>query len=74
MSHREKLEAGLVHLKPILDSAGRSIEILEIAPPKVTIKVAGFCSGCDCSNSYKEALQDFVGNNCPDLTEVQFVE
>jgi len=74
MNHKEKLEAGLLHLKPVLESGGRSIEIVEVSTPSVTIKVAGFCSGCACSSSYKEALQDFVANTCPDLTEITFVE
>lgn len=74
MKQKEKLEAGLKHLKPVLESGGRSIEILDVAPPNVVIRVAGFCTGCDCSNSYKEALQEFVRNTCPELTQITFVE
>ena len=74
MNHKEKLEAGLVHLKPILEAGGRAIEIVSVEVPAVTVKVEGFCSGCACSSSYKEALQDFVENTCPDLTEITFVE
>lgn len=74
MDHKEKLEQGIVHLKPVLEAGGRSIEIVSVEAPSVTIKVAGFCTGCACSSSYKEALQDFVSNTCPDLTEITFVE
>jgi len=74
MSQKEQLEARLTHLKPILDAAGRSIEVVSIDSPAVTFRVAGFCSGCACSSSYKEALEDLVADTCPELTEISFIE
>lgn len=74
MDHKAKIESQLVHLKPILDAAGRSIEVVAVEEPKITFKVAGFCSGCACSSSYKEGLEELVYNTCPDLTIIEFTE
>lgn len=72
MDYREAIEARLVHLKPILDAAGRKIEVMEIDAPRIRFKVAGFCSGCACSSSYKEGLQELVQSTCPELTVIEF--
>lgn len=74
MDTKEMLEAALAPLKPVLDSAGRAIEVVEVTPTSVTFKLAGFCSGCECSGSYKEGLNDMVQANCPQITNVQFIE
>ncbi len=74
MEIRERLETRLAHLKPILEEGGKSIEILSIEGNKVTFAVKGFCSGCGCTSSYKEGLQDLVQETCPELTEICFVE
>ncbi len=74
MDAKERIESRLVHLKPILDAAGRSIEVVSVDAPRITVKVAGFCSGCACSSSYKESLEDLVAETCPELTEVTFIE
>ena len=71
---KEKLEARLVHLKPILSAAGRSIEVARVEPPAVTFRVAGFCTGCACSSSYKESLEELVADTCPELTKISFIE
>jgi|SaaInlV_135m_DNA_1039713.scaffolds.fasta_scaffold94795_1 Fe-S cluster biogenesis protein NfuA len=74
MSHKEKLEAKLTHLKPILASAGRSISVETVDVPSVTFRVSGFCSGCACSSSYKDSLTQLVADTCPDLTTIEFIE
>lgn len=74
MDYREKLEARLTHLKPILAAGGRAIEVTEVDAPKVTFTVSGFCSGCACSSSYKESLQELVADTCPELTDIHFIE
>jgi Fe-S cluster biogenesis protein NfuA len=74
MEYKEKIESQLVHLKPILDAAGRSIEVVEVDAPRITFKVAGFCTGCACASSYKEGLEELVANTCPELTTIEFTE
>ncbi len=71
---KEILEKRLEHLKPILASAGRSIEVISIASPVVTFRLSGFCGGCQCSSSYKEGLHDLAQEVCPELTEIIFEE
>ncbi len=74
MDHKHLLESKLVHLKPILEAGGRSIDVVSVNNPSVTFRVKGFCSGCACSSSYEEGLRDLVKDTCPDLTEIIFVE
>ena len=63
-----------MHLKPILDAAGRSIEVVEVDVSKVVFRVAGFCSGCACGSSYRESLEELVADTCPELTDIFFIE
>jgi Fe-S cluster biogenesis protein NfuA len=74
MDVKEKLEARLTHLKPILAAGGRSIEVVSVDVPSVTFRVSGFCSGCACSSSYKEGLEELVADTAPELTDIHFVE
>ncbi len=74
MNTKEMLEAALAPSKPMLTSAGRAIEVVEVTPTSVTFKLAGFCGGCECSGSYKEGLCDMVQANCPEIKDVQFIE
>ena len=74
MEQREKLEARLAHLRPILAAGGKAIEIISIESPKVVFAVKGFCSGCECSTSYREGLEELVRDTCPELTDICFAE
>lgn len=64
----------LTSLKPVLDSAERSIEVASNDAPKIVFKLAGFCGGCACSSSYKDGLMDLVAEHCPEYTVVEFIE
>ena len=70
----QQLEEQLTGLKPVLDSAGRAIEIVSADTPKIVFKLTGFCGGCACSSSYKEGLQDLVSEHCPEYSVVEFIE
>ncbi len=74
MSSLAPLEEKLATLKPILDSAGRAIRIVDSVAPKMTFELQGFCGGCACSSSYKEGLQDLVSELAPEYTQVEFIE
>ncbi len=71
---QEKIEAKLTHLQPILKSAGRTIAVDSIKENSITFLIKGFCSGCACSSSYKEGLEELVASTCPELTEIKFIE
>jgi len=74
MDAKEQLESRLTHLKLILDSAGRAIEVVQVETPAVTFRVSGFCGGCGCADSYKESLRELVADTCPELTQITFIE
>jgi Fe-S cluster biogenesis protein NfuA len=74
MSGREQIDAKLLQLKPVLDSAGRGIEIVSWESPKATIKLTGFCGGCGCVSSYMDGMRDLLAEYCPEMTDVQFIE
>lgn len=71
---KELLEKRLEHLRPILASAGRSIEVLLVEVPNASFRLSGFCGGCECSSSYKEGIIDLVKETCPEITEITFEE
>ncbi|MEK7451946.1 MAG: NifU family protein [Patescibacteria group bacterium] len=68
------LEKRLEHLKPILASAGRSIDVLSVETPRATFRLSGFCCGCACSSSYKDGITDLVKEICPEITDINFEE
>jgi Fe-S cluster biogenesis protein NfuA len=70
----EKLKDQLASLKPVLDSAGRAIEIVSFDTPMIVFRLSGFCGGCECSGSYKEGLQDLVAEHCPEFSVIEFIE
>jgi Fe-S cluster biogenesis protein NfuA len=70
----EALQEQLDSLKPVLDSAERSIEIVSSDAPTIVFRLSGFCGGCACSSSYREGLQDLVAEHCPEFTAVEFIE
>jgi hypothetical protein len=74
MDIKKYIEESLAPLKPVLSASGRSIEVDECEPPKVTFKVAGFCGHCDCSSEYKDGLRELVLQSCPEITVVEFVD
>ncbi|KKW32952.1 MAG: hypothetical protein UY77_C0009G0020 [Candidatus Uhrbacteria bacterium GW2011_GWA2_53_10] len=74
MDARLQIEEGIAHLKPILASAGRAIDVVEVATPKAVIRLSGFCGGCACSDSYKQGLRDLIAERCPELTDISFIE
>jgi len=68
------LEAKLASLKPVLESAKRSIEIVSTNDQKIVFKLSGFCGGCGCVSSYKDGLADLVAEHCSEFAEVEFIE
>jgi len=71
---KEKLEKRLEHLKPILASGGRSIEVLSAEGTEASFLLQGFCGGCACSQSYKEGIMDLVKETCPEINNISFEE
>ncbi|MBI4598968.1 NifU family protein [Candidatus Uhrbacteria bacterium] len=74
MTSKELIEETLAPLRPILAEAGKALEIVSCEPPRVVVKLSGFCGGCECSGSYREGLMDLVFEKCPDIEEIEFVE
>ena len=74
MQVKEMLNDRLKHLRPILKAAGRKVEVQSVDGDTVTFLVSGFCSGCACSSSYKEGLEELVGEACPNIEKIKFVE
>jgi Fe-S cluster biogenesis protein NfuA len=74
MDLKKYIEDSLAPLSPVLKEAGKSIEVSLCEPPKVVFQLTGFCGGCECSSSYKDGLRELVLGNCPEITDVQFVD
>ncbi|OGL95602.1 hypothetical protein A2348_01780 [Candidatus Uhrbacteria bacterium RIFOXYB12_FULL_58_10] len=73
MAYQDLLDQ-LASLKPVLDSANRSVGVASSDAPKIVFRLEGFCGGCGCSASYKEGLADLVAEHCSEYTVVEFIE
>lgn len=74
MNAHEALQETLADLKPMLDSAGRAIRVLESDETSCKIELAGFCGDCACTASYAEGIQDILSEKAPQITTVRFVQ
>jgi Fe-S cluster biogenesis protein NfuA len=74
MDAHQALEQTLSDLKPMLDSAGRSIRVLEADDTSCKIELAGFCGDCACTASYAEGIQEILAEKAPQITKVRFVQ
>ena len=74
MDGKQHIEKALEGLKPVLASAGRSVEGVSFESPKATFGLSVFCGGCGCASSYKDGLEEMVKEVCPEITTIEFVE
>lgn len=74
MNVQETLESSLAHLKPMLDAAGRAIEVKEATDTSCTIVLKGFCGDCACSGSYMEGIEEILAEQAPQVKEIKFIQ
>jgi Fe-S cluster biogenesis protein NfuA len=74
MNPQEALKETLEGLKPMLDAAGRSIEVTEATDASCTVVLKGFCGDCACTASYVEGIQEILAEKSPAVKDVRFIQ
>lgn len=69
---REKVEAALNKIRPLLQADGGDVELVEITSDgTVRVKLTGACRGCPMSQlTLKMAIEKALKQDIPDVKEV----
>ena len=72
MALKEKVEAALNEVRPMLEADGGSVELVSVSDDgKVTVKLTGACGHCPMSQmTLKMGIERIVKKHVPEVTEV----
>jgi|GEM_PF-25141 len=72
-SLQERVEAALQSVRPLLDSHGGNVELVELQPPDaVTIRLLGSCDGCSAAGlTLKDGVEKAIREQCPEIVHVR---
>jgi Fe-S cluster biogenesis protein NfuA/nitrite reductase/ring-hydroxylating ferredoxin subunit len=72
---QERVRSALGEVRPYLESHGGNVELLEVEPPAVRLRLQGSCSGCPSSAmTLKLAIENAVFKAAPEIEEVIAVD
>jgi Fe-S cluster biogenesis protein NfuA/nitrite reductase/ring-hydroxylating ferredoxin subunit len=72
---RRRVLSALGEVRPYLESHGGNVELLEVAPPAVHLRLEGSCSGCPSSAmTLKLAIENAIFKAAPEIEEVVAVD
>lgn len=67
----QRVRAALEQVRPYLESHGGNVELLEVDPPSVRLRLEGSCSGCPSSTmTLKLAIENAIRKEAPEIEEV----
>ena len=67
----ERVRSALEEVRPYLESHGGNVELLEVDPPSVRLRLEGSCSGCPSSTmTLKLAIENAIRKEAPEIGEV----
>jgi Fe-S cluster biogenesis protein NfuA/nitrite reductase/ring-hydroxylating ferredoxin subunit len=67
----ERVRSALEQVRPYLESHGGDVELLEIEPPSVRLRLDGSCSGCPSSAmTLKLAIENAIHKEAPEIENV----
>ena len=67
----ERVRSALEQVRPYLESHGGDVELLEVDPPAVRLRLEGSCSGCPSSAmTLKLAIENAIHKEAPEIEEV----
>jgi len=74
-SLRDKVEAALARIRPVLQADGGDVELVEIAPDNVVrVRLTGRCKGCPMSQmTLKSGVERVVLKEVPEIKAVEAV-
>lgn len=69
---REKIEAVLGKVRPLLQRDGGDVELVDVLPDgTVKVKLTGACSGCPMSTmTLKNAIEETIKKEVPEVKSV----
>ncbi len=69
---KEKVEAALNKIRPMLQADGGNVELVEVTPDGVVkVKLTGACGGCPMSQmTLKAGIERVVKKDVPEVKEV----
>jgi Fe-S cluster biogenesis protein NfuA len=68
---REKVEAALAKIRPMLEKDGGSVELIDVQGTQVKVRLTGACHGCPMSQmTLKSGIERIVKQEVPEVTEV----
>ncbi len=72
---KEKVEAALAKIRPMLERDGGSIELVEVTPDgKVKVKLTGACGACPMSQmTLKMGVERVLRQEVPEIKSVEAV-
>ena len=67
----DRVRAALEQVRPYLESHGGDVEVLEIDPPAVRLRLEGSCSGCPSSTmTLKLAIENAIRKEAPEIEDI----
>jgi len=68
---REKVEAALGEIRPMLQADGGDVELIDVTDGTVTLKLTGACSGCPMATmTLHQGIERVLKEQIPDIKEV----
>ncbi len=68
---REKVEATLAQIRPVLQADGGDVELVDVNDGVVKLKLKGACGSCPMSTiTLKQGIERTLKEQIPEITEV----
>ena len=68
---REKVEAVLSRIKPVLQADGGDVELVEVSDGVVKLRLTGACAGCPMSTmTLRMGIERLLKEQLPEVKEV----
>ena len=72
---RDKVEAALAEIRPLLQADGGDVELVDVVDSIVKVKLTGACSGCPMAAvTLKEGVERIIMKQVPEVSEVIALE
>ena len=69
-----KVEVALNHVRPMLQSDGGDIELVDVEGSTITLKLVGACSHCSSSTmTMRDGVERVLRDEVPELTEIRLL-
>ncbi len=71
---KEKVEAALNEIRPMLQADGGNVELVDITGKIVKVRLQGACAGCPMSQmTLKNGIERILKEKIPDIESVEAV-